>query len=377
MSSRWYAKAHEFLNRSQITLYHTFSLMAFKRRHITSVPEYSRSYERWKSSSSKLPLILFIFVTILISLFFWVRSVGSTDVPAGIYSLDKWVTLSQIPKSLRLDIGATRYKLWLRFFAPSVSKIQAGSYKVSELMPLSKVLTETLTKPIYTDITITILPGWNMYDIDAYLSDKGILPTWAFLLGARDSFSTLQSKYPFLRDRISIDGFLYPDTYRITPTADASMILGRLLSEWQKKIYPTYQTLGDTAYPELILASIVEREERDSREKPIVAEILAKRVREGIAMWADATVCYGYAKTQKQCTPAFIGSVIGEKSSYNTRSQRWYPPTPIASMSLDTWDAVLEKKSSPYYYYLHGSDGTIYYGKTLAEHNQNKSTYLK
>ena len=354
--------------------------MAFERRRITSVPEQSRSYNRWdpSSSHSRLPLIIFTALAIVVlTLFLWIRSVGSIEVPAGTYTLDKWVTLSEIPRSLRLDIGAMRYKLWLRFFAPDIPALQAWGYKVILSTPLTKVLTETLTKPIYTDITITILPGWNMYDIDTYLSDKGILPTWAFLLGARDSFSTLQSKYTFLRDRISIEGFLYPDTYRIAPTSDVYMILDRLLWEWQKKIYPTYQTLGDTAYPDLILASIVEREERDSREKSTVAEILAKRVREGIAMWADATVCYGYAKTQKQCTPAFIGSVIGTKSPYNTRSKQWYPPTPIASMSLDTWNAVLSKKLSPYYYYLHGSDGMIHYGKTLTEHNQNKSTYLK
>lgn len=100
------------------------------------------------------------------------------------------------------------------------------------------------------------------------------------------------------------------------------MILDRLLSEWQTKIGTTYMTLGDKAYENLILASIVEREERVSSEKPVVADILAKRVREGIPMGADATVCYGYAKTQKQCTPAFIGEVIYKKDPYNTRNKQ-------------------------------------------------------
>jgi UPF0755 protein len=155
------------------------------------------------------------------------------------------------------------------------------------------------------------------------------------------------------------------------------MILDRLLSEWDKKIGESYKTLGEKWYQELILASIVEREERVSSEKPVVADILAKRVREGIPMWADATVCYGYAKTQKQCTPEFIGEVIYKKDPYNTRNKQWYPPTPISSISLDTWNAVINKKSSPYYYYLHDNDGVIHYGKTLEEHNTNKNTYLR
>jgi UPF0755 protein len=155
------------------------------------------------------------------------------------------------------------------------------------------------------------------------------------------------------------------------------MILDRLLGEWQKKIGTSYADLGTTAYENLILASIVEREERRSTEKPIVAGILAKRVKEGIAMGADATVCYGYAKTQKQCTPAFIASVIGEKNPYNTRSKIGYSPTPISSISADTWEAVINSKFSPYYYYLHDNDGVIHYATTNTEHNINKQKYLQ
>jgi hypothetical protein len=55
------------------------------------------------------------------------------------------------------------------------------------------------------DITITILPGWNMYDIDSYLSDKKIIPTGAFLLAARDNFSTFQTKYTFLAGKLSME----------------------------------------------------------------------------------------------------------------------------------------------------------------------------
>jgi cell division protein YceG involved in septum cleavage len=61
-----------------------------------------------------------------------------------------------------------------------------------------------------------------------------------------------------------MEGFLYPDTYRILPTADAYMILDTLLGEWDKKISESYEKLGNVAYENLILASIVEREERKS-----------------------------------------------------------------------------------------------------------------
>lgn len=309
--------------------------------------------------------------------YFWVSSVWSTPVSAGNYTLEKWAMLSSLPRSLDLDIAETRYKLYLRFFAPKISSLKAGTYEVPEDMGLSRVMSEVLTTPKYSDLTVTILPGWNMYDIDSYLSDKKILPTGAFLIAARDHFATFQKKYSFLRWPISMEGFLYPDTYRILQTADAYMILDTLLAEWDKKIGDTYRTLWEDGYDTLILASIVEREERRSSEKAKVAGVLEKRVREGIPMGADATVCYGYAKTQKQCTPAFIGSVIGEKHPYNTRNKQWYIPTPISSISLDTWTATTNPETSPYYYYLHDSDGQIHYGTTLADHNANKQKYLQ
>lgn len=155
------------------------------------------------------------------------------------------------------------------------------------------------------------------------------------------------------------------------------MIIDRLLTEFDTKIWKTYSWLWSLAYQNLILASIVEREERDPVQKPIVADILDKRVREYIPMGADATVCYGYAKTQKQCTPEFIGSVIAKKDIYNTRNKQGYPPTPISSISLETWNAVLQKTSSAYYYYLHDSQWNIHYAKTLQEHNINKQKYIQ
>lgn len=120
----------------------------------------------------------------------------------------------------------------------------------------------------------------------------------------------------------------------------------------------------------------MEKEEKSTTNKPIVAGILKKRYAEKIAIGADATVCYGYRLTMDECTPAFIGEHIHENTVYNTRSSLALPPTPISNPSADTIRATLNSESSPYYYYLHDADGVIHYGKTLEEHNRNKVLYL-
>jgi len=71
-----------------------------------------------------------------------------------------------------------------------------------------------------------------------------------------------------------------------------------------------------------------------------------------------------------------VASVIYENNPYNTRSKKGYPPTPISNVPLSAWNAAIKPESSSYYYYLHGSDGQIHYGKTNDEHVINKQKYL-
>lgn len=170
-----------------------------------------------------------------------------------------------------------------------------------------------------------------------------------------------------------------PDTYRIFKNTTVDDITRKLLLGFQNKIADEYQSMNaKTAYQTLILASIVEREERSAKNRPIVAGILAKRQQEGIAIGADATVCYDYQKTHKSCTPAFIASVIADYNKpYNTRKSLGYTPTPISSVSVSSWNAAKNPESSPYYYYLHDNDGVIHYAKTLTEHNSNIQKYLR
>lgn len=123
-----------------------------------------------------------------------------------------------------------------------------------------------------------------MYDIDTYLVDKNISTTGEFLRVASDRFTEYQAQYDFLTGVDSLEGFLYPDTYRVTKNATTHEVILKLLGGFENKIAESYRSLGKDAYKKLILASIVEREERVDVNQPIVAGILEKRVREGMPM---------------------------------------------------------------------------------------------
>ena len=74
----------------------------------------------------------------------------------------------------------------------------AGEYSASRGTTIEEFFTETIAKPVHTDLTIMILPGWNMYDIDAYLTEKNIIATGDLLRVANDRFSEYQKQFSFL-----------------------------------------------------------------------------------------------------------------------------------------------------------------------------------
>lgn len=285
-------------------------------------------------------------------------------------------SIASLPKKLGMDINPTLYKIYTRLFIKGFT-LQAGTYSINKDTDLRLLFAQILKNPTSKDITITLLPGWNIWDIDAYLTKQGITQSGDFTKSAENISDSMRKDFPFLGKATTLEGFLVPDTYSANPEASADTIIKTLLKAFDTKVYKEYGfTSSSELYKTLVFASIVEKEEKNSTNKPVVAGILKKRHDEKIAIGADATVCYQYRLTMDDCTPAFIGEHIHEKTDYNTRSSLNLPPTPISNPSIETIRATINSESSPYYYYLHDSDGVIHYGKTLEEHNRNKMLYL-
>ena len=303
-------------------------------------------------------------------------SVPKTPVLKQDFVINKGDTIVNLPKKLNIDINPTLFKFYTKFFVRSFT-LQAGTYSIDKNITLETLFTQALRNPTSKDITITLLPGWNIWDMDVYLAKEGITKAGDFTAAAENIPSGLKKSFPFISKATTLEGFLIPDTYRISPTSTSDDIVKLLLSAFNDKIYKEFNFASDAElYKTIIFASIVEKEEKSSVNKPVVAGILQKRFAEKMPIGADATVCYAFRLTMSDCTPAFIGEHIYEKSSYNTRSSLILPPTPISNPSVDTIQATINSEASKYYYYLHDNDGVIHYGKSLEEHNMNRVKYL-
>lgn len=238
-------------------------------------------------------------------------------------------------------------------------------------------LVRALTQATTSDRRLTLLEGWGIREMGEYLVAQGALASvdeWYAAVGTPPSVAGVTRQIPGSMSApgapagVTLEGYLFPDTYRIAADASAEQIAGTLLENFHRRT----AGLGLTR-ERLILASIVEREVRSDEDRRMVADLFLRRMEEGMALQADSTVNYVTAKK----TPALSAADRDLASPWNTYQHRGLPPSPISNPSLSSIRAVLDPLPNPYVYFLTDAEGRVHYARTLEEHVANKQRYLR
>lgn len=173
-----------------------------------------------------------------------------------------------------------------------------------------------------------------------------------------------------------LEGYLFPDTYMMFKSITPTEFIDRLKKEYETKVAPYRDSIKKTGKTEaqiIIMASLLEKEAKNSEEAKMVSGILWKRIANNRALQVDAPFLYTLNKTSAQLTRADL-----EKDGpYNTYTRKGLPVGPIGNPGIAMIDAAINPKASEYWYYLHGTDGKIRYAKTYDEHLANKKKYIK
>lgn len=229
-------------------------------------------------------------------------------------------------------------------------RIQTGEFRLSPNLSLFGIVKELLSGP--RELWVTVPEG---------LRREEVADRFSKTLGKEETFTE-----EFLLLTEGEEGYLFPDTYLFPKTASASAIVAKMKRTFDAK------TEGLAVDREtVILASLIERETKKDEERPIVAGILMNRLDIGMALQVDATI--QYAKGDWRPITALDKAL---NSPYNTYKFPGLPPGPIASPGLSSIKAAINPVETDYFFYLHDSEGNIYYAKTLEEHNRNVSRYL-
>lgn len=284
---------------------------------------------------------------------------------------------AEVAKRLR-ELGLIKtplfFRIYLRLAGTYPGLVQAGEYELSPSLNLAQIV-QKLSHGTF-DIKLTFIEGWRKEQYAAFLAQK---------LG-------LDFTREFLADPQAKEGFLFPDTYLVNTQTQPSQLVSLLRANFDKKVDDSLRQAiekqGLTLEQAVILASIVERETKFEKDRPLVAGILIKRLKNNWPLEADATV--QYAKADQVCLtqPAnqfgecdwwskdLTNEDLQIDSPFNTRQVTGLPPAPIANPGLFALQAVAHPQESTDWYYLSDENGQIHYSQTLEQHNQKIVQYL-
>ncbi|WP_291322252.1 endolytic transglycosylase MltG [Desulfonatronospira sp.] len=246
------------------------------------------------------------------------------------------------------------------------TRVQAGHFQVDTSWSIHQML-EHLSTGREKLKRLQIPEGAPWWDI-ARLLDKKELASF-------EEFEAVIHDREFL-DRMNIhasnaEGFLYPETYYISPSRDlgAEKLARIMINQFWSS---TRDLWGDMPFEEIYelvnLASLIEKETGSAEERPRIAGVFQNRLAGNMLLQCDPTIIYGLGEE-------FEGRLRrrhleDRDNAYNTYQYRGFPPTPICSPGRASLEAALNPEEHGYYYFVSRNDGTHHFSKTLQEHNR-------
>ncbi|HUP26098.1 MAG TPA: endolytic transglycosylase MltG [Candidatus Limnocylindrales bacterium] len=253
------------------------------------------------------------------------------------------------------------------------NRLQAGTYSLRPNQGVKEIVIVLTQGKVATDL-VTILPGQRLDQIRNSLINNG-----GFSAEAVDAAldPTLYADHPALADKptgANLEGYLYPDSFQKTANTKPETIIRASLDEMQKHLTPEVRAAfvkqNLNVHEGVVLASIIEQEVGNPADKPTVAQVFLRRLRENMQLGSDVTAFYGALKAEQEASVTY-------DSPYNTRLHPGLPPGPISNVSDSSLAAVAQPGTGDYLFFVAGDDGKTYFSHTLEEHEALTKAHCK
>ncbi len=248
--------------------------------------------------------------------------------------------------------------------------LQAGEYIFPRGSSIHNILT-ILSQGKVVYYNFTLVDGWTFRQVMASLNQSANIQHLLTHLTEKQIAEKLNLSQQ------TPEGWLFPETYRYIRGDSDLHLLKQAHALMQEKLNIAWQTRAEglwyrQPYQALIVASMIEKESAVLSEKPLIAAVILRRLKEWIPLQIDATVIYGLGL---QYQGKLTKQDLQKKTPYNTYTKYGLPPTPISMPGESSLQAALQPAETRALYFVAKGDGTHLFSENLAEQDKNIDQY--
>ena len=252
-----------------------------------------------------------------------------------------------------------------------MSALKSGRYELSPHMTLAEIVDRIARGgQDVNEVSVTIPEGYTLKQIAAALGKKGIIkePT-QFEQTATRGTSAFNLSFPISAS--TLEGYLYPETYRLAPGIEPERAAETMLKGFESEFYEpnrkAIESNGHSLHELVTIASLIEREARVPKDRARISGVIANRLKKGMRLEIDATVLYALGEHKNRV----LYRDLKVDSPYNTYRIVGLPPGPIANPGKDSLMAALYPEKNDFFFYVAAPDGSHVFSRTMAEHSRN------
>ncbi len=299
--------------------------------------------------------------------------IGSPEVL--ILQVNQGMTFKSLAKDLERK-SFIKNSLWFVMASKIMGKsghLKVGEYRITSAMSPLEII-QVLSSGKSIDYAFTVSEGLNIFEIAQLFESQGF--------GSRAEFLA-EAKNPALIQELlgenlpTFEGYLYPETYRITKKTKAKDLIQTMVKRFLK-IYQSLAPHGSFSRHQLVtFASLVEKETGAPEERPLIASVFYNRLKKNMRLQTDPTLLYGKALDQGAYILNLTKKDLMTQHPYNSYLNHGLPPGPIANPGIESFKAVLQPANSSYLFFVSKNNGTHIFSETYEAHSKSVQQFQK
>ena len=246
--------------------------------------------------------------------------------------------------------------------------LKAGEYRFDHAVPVTEVYARIRRGDVYTR-TLVIPEGFNIFDIAQAVEAAGLGSKADFLAAERQHTELIRQWTP---GATSLEGYLFPDTYRFSRHATAQSMLATMVKRFGQMV--AKMGSGGDLSRVVTMASLVEKEVHIDSERPVVAGVFENRLAAGMPLQTDPAVVYA-SLLRGTWTGVIHQSELHSDSAYNTYAHAGLPPGPICNPGVAALKAAMHPAATDYLYFVADASGATRFAKDMKEHEAQVAAF--